>query len=141
VPNTCAICGCKIHRNGEYAKHTIKGRSHATNHHYVARRFLGLSVNKKGERRDRIFLEPPWKLDNETGQFCYECHEELLHNPVLLPKDIRRFAELIRLRKLNENTKTLSRVKLAERIKLLHEVFEKGIEASIKIERRKSLHL
>ena len=141
MSNTCAICACKIHRGGEYATPTVKGRSHATRHHYVAERFFGHSSNRKGELRKGIFTKPPWKLENETEEFCYDCHEELLHNPVFLPGDISRFAELVRLRKLNENTKTLSRVKLAERIRLLHEVFEKGIEASIKIERRKSLYL
>lgn len=30
----CSICGCKVHRNGDYAKPSVKGRSHATRHHY-----------------------------------------------------------------------------------------------------------
>ena len=28
--------------------------------------------------------------------YCYECHEELLHDPVLLPEDIRAFSELVK---------------------------------------------
>src|SRR5580692_11502054 len=30
----CAICGCQLHRSGEYATPTVAGRSHATEHHY-----------------------------------------------------------------------------------------------------------
>ena len=60
--------------------------------------------------------------------FCYECHEELLHNPVFLPKDIEAFARLVKARKLNEKQKTVNRKKIAGRITLLHEVIEAGLE-------------
>jgi hypothetical protein len=43
MAETCAICGCEIHRNGDYAKPTVKGRSHATRYHFVAERFYGRS--------------------------------------------------------------------------------------------------
>ena len=59
----CVICGCRIHREGEYAKPTIKGRSHATRHHYVAERFFGRSATRKGEPREPIFKNCPWGLE------------------------------------------------------------------------------
>jgi dCMP deaminase len=132
--SNCAVCGCIIHRAGEYAEPSIKGRSHATKHHYLAERFLGRSRNRRGEQREPIFKECPWDIKGQTEEFCYECHEELLHNPVLLQADVRRFAELVRLRNLNETTKTKSRDKIAGRIKLLHEVLELGIEKLLGIE-------
>jgi hypothetical protein len=60
--------------------------------------------------------------------FCYECHEELLHNPVLLAEDVRRFAELVRRRGLGEQHKPSERTQLAGRVQLLHEVIAKGLK-------------
>jgi hypothetical protein len=96
---------------------------------------LGRSRNRRGDQREPIFKECPWSIEGETGEFCYECHEELLHNPVLLQADITRFVELVKLRKLNEARKTESRGKIAGRIILLHEVLELGIEKLLEIER------
>ncbi len=124
----CAICGCRIHREGDYAKPSAKGRSHATKHHYVAERFFGRSSNRRGEQREPIFQKCPWNLEGQTEEFCYECHEELFHNPVFLRDDVEKFAELVKLRKLSEREKTTNRDKLAGRIKLLHEVLAQGIE-------------
>jgi len=137
MTNNCAICGCRLHRGGEYGTPTIEGRSHATKHHYVAERFLGRSANRRGEQREPIFQECPWSLEGQTDEFCFDCHEELLHNPVLLPADVSRFAELVKLRKLGELVKTTNRDKLAGRIKLLHEVLERGIESLLEIESHK----
>ena len=67
-------------------------------------------------------------MERETEIYCYECHEELLHNPVFLPEDILRFAELVRKNGLAEDKKTASREKLAGRIKLLHDVVESGLK-------------
>ena len=130
----CAICGCITHREGDYAKPSIKGRSHATKHHYLAERFLGRSRNRRGEQREPIFTECPWNIEGQTGEFCYECHEELLHNPVLLETDIRGFARLVRSRRLGETRKTKNRDRIAGRIKLLHEVIERGIEKLLEVE-------
>ncbi len=124
----CAICGCRIHCKGDYAKSSIKGRSHATKHHFVAERFFGRSKNRKGEKRKGIFKECPWNFERETAILCYECHEELLHNPVFLPNDIRLFSEIIKARNLNELEKGEDRSQIAGRIKLLHETIEKGLK-------------
>ena len=131
----CSICGCKVHRDGDYAKPTVKGRSHATKHHYVAERFFGRSANRRGDTRDRIFQSCPWSRERETAVYCYECHEELLRNPVLLPEDIKRLRQLVELNGLTEERKTRSRERLGGRIKLFHDAISLGIEALLKKQR------
>jgi len=116
---------------------TIDGRSHASKHHYVAERFFGRSTSHKRKPREPIFKEYPWNLEDKSDEYCYDCHEELLHNPVFLPIDVSKFAKLVKLRKLSETGKTASKKKLAGRIKLLHEVLELGIEKLLEIEEHK----
>ena len=123
----CLVCECKLHRQGGYGAPTAQGRSHASAHHFVPERFFGRSRNRRGEQRDRLFALSPWGHESETGVFCYECHEELLHNPVLLPEDLAALRELVRLRGLTEDLKPESRGKLADRVILLHEVIAIGI--------------
>ncbi len=128
----CAICGCSLHRSGEYAKPTVLGRSHATEHHYVAERFFGRSKNRPGTSRDRIFDVCPWNAEGQTAVYCYECHEELLHNPVITPADVEAFARLVSKRGLSEDQKPESREKLAGRIQLLHEIIHAGLTVLLK---------
>lgn len=123
----CEICGCAIHRTGDYAKPTVRGRSHATRHHHVAERFFGRSANRRGTIREPVFAECPWAAEHTTSTFCYECHEELIHNPVFLPEDIQRFAEIVKVHGLDEQEKTDDRSSHAGRIKLLHEIIETGL--------------
>lgn len=130
----CAICGCLLHREGGYAKPTVSGRSHATVHHYVPERFFGRSKNRPNTKRDGIFNNCPWNAEGKTVVFCYECHEELIHNPVFSPEDIQSFASLVRNRELHEDQKPESREKIAGRIKLLNEVIQRGLEAISKEE-------
>ena len=126
----CAICQCRLHRTrGTYALHNTEGRSHASAHHFVAERFFGRSSNRKGTKTEGIFPSCPWGVEGQSEIFCYECHEELLHNPVLLPKDIKAFAELARSRGLSEDDKTENRSLHAGRVKLLQEVIAAGIAA------------
>ncbi len=61
--------------------------------------------------------------------FCYECHEELLHNPVLLPEDLALFAALVRKRGFAETSKMEDRSKIAARVMLFHEVIARGLIA------------
>jgi hypothetical protein len=124
----CAICGCQLHRSGEYATPTVAGRSHATEHHYVAERFFGRSTNRRGTKREGIFAECPWGHEGKAQAYCYECHEELLHNPVLLPDDVSVFARLVRARGLNEDGKPEDRSKLAGRIMLFQQVIPVGLK-------------
>ena len=125
----CAICGCALHRDGDYGKPNVKGRSHATKHHFVAERFFGRSGNRSGEKREGIFDECPWNLEQKHRVFCYECHEELLHNPVFLPVDIHDFSKLVRDRHLDEESKPSTRERIAGRIMLLQEVVHAGLQA------------
>jgi hypothetical protein len=121
MKNTCAICGCKVHRTkNTYALPTPAGRSHASKHHYIPERFLGRSNNRKGTQRSKIFEENYWAAKGETEVFCYDCHEELLHNPILLPEDIAALASLVKERNLHETIKTESKEMLDGRIELLH---------------------
>ena len=126
----CAICGCRLHRvAGTYARHNPEGRGHATAHHFVAERLFGRSSNRKGTTTDGIFEICPWNVEGKSEVFCYECHEELLHNPVLLPEDIAAFSELVRARGFSEVEKSNDRSPLAGRVKLLHEVIAAGLAA------------
>ena len=129
----CAICNCVLHRAaGTYARPTIEGRSHATKHHFVAERFFGRSSNRRGTVTEGVFSACPWGHERETAVFCYECHEELLHNPVLLPQDIAAFARLVQQRGFSEEIKTTDRSKLAGRIQLFHEALSIGFAALLK---------
>jgi hypothetical protein len=125
----CAICNCVLHRTaGTYARPTLEGRGHATKHHFVAERFFGRSSNRKGTLTEGVFQSCPWGYEGQTAVFCYECHEELLHNPVLLPEDIARFASLVKQLGLSEEQKTSDRSKLGGRIRLLHEALARGLQ-------------
>ena len=124
----CGLCGCCVHRKGEYGKPTLKGRSHATSHHYVAERYFGRSGNRPGTEVERIFQKDPWGMEGKTGIFCYDCGEVLLHNPVLLPEDISKLSELYRLKNVNEGDKADNMLKYRERIKLFHEIMQKGLD-------------
>ena len=129
MSESCAICGCQLHREGCYAAPTPHGRSHATRHHHVAERFFGRSTNRKKVIREGIFSVCPWSHEKKAITLCYDCHEELIHNPVFLVQDIERFAALVKERGLSEERKSEDRTKLAGRIQLLHEVIEAGLLA------------
>jgi hypothetical protein len=125
----CAICGCELHRARDtYASPTIEGRSSATKHHFVAERFFGRSSNRRGTKTEGIFTSCRWGHEGQSDVFCYECHEVLLHNPVLLPEDVARFAELVQMRNLAEKVKPANHSKIAGRVVLFHEVITRGLK-------------
>jgi hypothetical protein len=138
----CKICGCVLVKSDKsdkgtiYAAHTTYGRAPHSRHHYVAQRFFKTS-KKKGNEFQPIFSKCPWGIEKKTLVLCFECHEELLENPVFLPKDVENFEQLVIFRKLAENKKPENRKKQAGRIKLLHEVIETGIEKLLEKERKK----
>ena len=135
----CAICDCLLHRTADtYARPSVEGRSHATKHHFVAERFFGRSSNRQGTITDRVFSSCPWGHEGETAVFCYECHEELLHNPVLLPADIKIFAILVKQHGFAEEQKTTDRSKLAGRVQLLHDVLVRGLASLAKEQAERS---
>jgi len=110
----------------------VAGRSHASKHHFVPERLFGRSANRRGTKREGVFSTCPWSHEGETGAYCYDCHEELLHNPVLLPEDVRAFAELVKRRNLHEDLKPEHKDKIAGRIMLLHEVIAVGLKALLR---------
>src|SRR6266849_8704919 len=124
----CGLCACKLHRGEGYAKPTLEGRSHATEHHFVAERFFGRSRNRRGTVYPAIFPECPWNCERKKLVFCYECHELLLHNPVFLPEDMALFRDLVRNRGLAEEDKPENGEKIAGRIRLFHEVIARGLQ-------------
>ena len=129
-PDRCKICGCQLTRGGDsYARPTTAGRSHATRHHFVAERFFGRSGNRPGTKTAGIFPPCPWAVEGKADIFCYECHEELLHNPVLLPEDIARLSDLVRTHTLSEDVKPEDRTKIAARVVLFHEAIARGLRA------------
>ena len=128
----CAICGCVLHRGrNTYAGPTLQGRSGATRHHFVAERFFGRSQNRRGTQAERLFERCPWGFEGKSEVFCYECHEELLHNPVLLPHDIARFKELVARRGFSEQQKSHDRSPLAGRVRLFQEIIALGLAAAL----------
>jgi hypothetical protein len=69
----------------------------------------------------------PWGPEKQATVYCYECHEALIHNPVLLPGEVQAFAELVKIRGLNEDDKPSEKDKIARRVMLLHEVLATGL--------------
>lgn len=129
----CAICGCELSRTKDtYACPTPEGRSHASKHHYIPERFFGRSNNRRGTQREKIFATCPWDAEKAKTVLCYDCHEELIHNPVLLPDDIESLSKLVKLRGLSEDKKTDSRESIAGRIKLFHEIIRAGLDQMLK---------
>ena len=125
----CAICGCTLNDDPKvYATDTEAGRGHRSKSHYIAERLLG----RCRTQGDGIFTGRERWLQGSGGKtedLCFDCHEELLHNPVLLPDDIKRFRDLVFYYGYGERTKIDGdKKKLAKRIKLLHSVIEEGIK-------------
>ena len=131
----CAICGCRVHRvASSYAPTGVDVRSHAFQHYFVAERFFGRSKTRRGVLVDGIFPFCPWMQEGQSVILCYECHKELLGNPVLLPGEVARFADLVKRRGLREEVKTQSRAPIAGRVELLHEVIALGLNAALERE-------
>jgi hypothetical protein len=125
----CAFCNCILHRKAKtYALPTVEGRSHATKHHLIAERFFGRSTNRKGTKTKGVFDICPWDQEGITRVFCYECHEELLHNPIFLVEDIQRFSEIVKAWGFDEDEKPNDRAKLAGRVRLFHNALSIGLK-------------
>lgn len=131
----CALCDCSLHH--ESGTSGVPRWSEATESYFVAERFFGRSSTRPGTIKDPVFIKCPWGMERQTVLMCYECSEVMLHNPVILPGDVRRFAELVALRGLSEVVKTPDRSRLIGRVKLLQEVIAAGIKAVLESERSK----
>ncbi len=98
----CMLCGKKF-TTGAYA--TESGRYHRSEHHLFPTRFkkrfsqrsLAKKLNVETQDLDSVYL-------------CYECHEELLQNPVFTTKMIEELSYLMSGKSLQNKVVTLSRV-------------------------------
>lgn len=129
VHANCAICNCPLHSDGKYADGSHQSRSRQSKHHVVAERFFGRSANRPNDVRQGILVECPWNSNKATVPLCYECHEELIHNPVFLQEDLKAFSDLVRAHGLDEDVKPIGRDKIAGRIKLLNDVIKAGLKS------------
>ena len=113
----CVLCGIKFTTGGVYA--TESGRHNRSEHHLFPARFEKFGISQRSLAK---------KLNVETQDFdsvhlCYECHEELLHNPVFTTKMIKGLSHLMKGKSFEDKVITLSRV------------IELGIEEAIKEKR------
>jgi len=98
----CMLCGIEYPTGVVYASE--HGRRSRGRHHLFPRRF-----EKRGISQEKLAK----KLDVETRDLgfvhlCYECHEELLHNPVFTTKMIKELSHLMRGKSLEDKVITLS---------------------------------
>lgn len=89
---------------------TGEGLNHLSRHHLFPKRF------KKYYTNDEI--QKIFHIDNPSSfrVFCYECHEEILHNIVLNDSMVAGLSTLLD----GKDKKT--------KIKIIHEIIKKGIE-------------
>jgi len=100
----CVLCGIKFSTKGVYA--TESGRYNRSEHHLFPTRFKKYRISQRSLAK---------KLNVGTQDFdsvhlCYECHEELLHNPVFTTKMIKELSHLMKGKSLEDKVITLSRV-------------------------------
>lgn len=99
----CMLCRIEF-TTGVYA--TESGRYNRSEHHLFPARFKKYRISQRSLAK---------KLNVETQAFhsvylCYECHEELLHNPVFTTKMIKELSHLMRCKSLKDKVITLSHV-------------------------------
>ncbi len=100
------LCGIKFSKTGVYAEKTESGQRYRAEHHLIPKRFEKYHISQ------RSLAE---KLNVGTQDFvpvylCYECHEELLQNPVFTAKMLEELSPLIKGKSLEDKVVTLSRV-------------------------------
>ena len=100
----CMLCGIEYSTGAVYA--TEHGRHSRGRHHLFPRRFEKYDMSQEGFAK---------KLDVETRDLgfvhlCYECHEELLHNPVLTAKMLDELSHLMRGKNFEDKVIILSHI-------------------------------
>ena len=98
----CMLCGIKFSTKGVYGTE----KYHRSEHHLFPLRFKKYRINQRSLAK---------KLNVETQDFdsvhlCYECHEELLHNPVFTTKMIEELSHLMKGKRLEDKVITMFRV-------------------------------
>ena len=99
----CILCGIEF-TTGAYA--TENGRYNRSEHHLFPARFKKYHISQRSLAK-KLNLE---SQDFDSVHLCYECHEELLHNPVFTTKMIKELSHLMRGKGLEDKATTLSRV-------------------------------
>jgi len=104
VTGLCMLCGIKFTTGDVYG--TESGRHHKSEHHLFPTRLEKYHISQEGLAK---------KLNVETRDFdsvylCYECHEELLLNPVFTTEMIKGLSHLIKGKSLEDKVVILSRV-------------------------------
>ncbi len=99
----CMLCGIEF-TTGAYA--TENGQYNRSEHHLFPTRFEKYYISQRSLAK-KINVE---SQDFDSVHLCYECHEELLHNPVFTTKMIKELNHLMRGKSLEDKVITLSRV-------------------------------
>ena len=99
----CMLCGIEF-TTGAYA--TENGRYNRSEHHLFPARFKKYHISQRSLAK-KLNIE---SQDFDSVHLCYECHEELLHNPVFATKMIKELSQLMRGRSLEDKVIILSRV-------------------------------
>ena len=108
---TCKICKTQLqegNQNNIYG--TSEGMNHISNHHLFPKRFLKYFTI---DEIQQTFEIPDPSIERE---FCYECHEEILHNIIIndsMISDLSIFFEGCDKK---------------SRMKIFHEIFKEGLE-------------
>jgi uncharacterized CHY-type Zn-finger protein len=114
----CMLCGIEFPKTGVYAEKTESGQHYRAEHHLIPKRFEKYHISQRSLAK---------KLNVGTQDFvpvylCYECHEELLQNPVFTTEMIKELSHLIKGKSLED------------KVVILSHVIELGIREAIKEE-------
>ena len=102
--NHCMLCGTKFSTKGVYA--TKNGQYNRSEHHLFPARFKKYHISQRSLAK-KLNVE---SRDFDSVHLCYECHEELLHNPVFTTKMIKELSHLMRGKSLEDKVITLFHV-------------------------------
>ncbi|HEY9205431.1 MAG TPA: hypothetical protein VIO58_05870 [Candidatus Methanoperedens sp.] len=107
----CQLCKTPLKEgNLGYAYGTSEGLTHLSRHHIFPKRLKKYFTNDE--------IQKIFHIDNPSSSmvFCYECHEEILHNIILNDSMVAMLSTL------------LDRKDKKTKIKIIHEILKKGIE-------------
>ena len=99
----CILCGIEF-TTGVYA--TESGRYNRGKHHLFPSRFKKYGISQRS-LAEKLNVE---SQDLDFVHLCYDCHEELLHNPVFTAKMIEKLSPLIKGKSLEDKVITMSRI-------------------------------
>ncbi len=109
---TCVLCRTELVQGGDGSgKDTDEGMRHFSTHHRLAKRWQ----DKKC--LDLEAIKEKLRSSDDELVLCFFCHEEMLHNPILLPGVETTLAEVF------------TRKDRAERLMVFAEIIRIGAEA------------